>query len=294
MRRETLLAVDGNNLLMRSMKAAEGKGVELSHGGVNTAPLTLFIPLLAKYVRAIQPDRVVVAFDGGASLRRLAIYSAYKAHRPQRSADGQDEETGAFALAKEWLSLANVFHVEQPHYEADDLIGYYWRKCHNMDLVILSGDKDLLQLVGPDCYQIRPQQGFTSIEDEKWDDARVTTEIAAPDKLAVLKALQGDTSDNIKGVPGVGPKRAVQIARESEWSIDKMRYHHKVGEEHLDLVKRNFDLVDLRNVRGVDLPVPPPFEPTTPDSMLWSTLDDFYSRYAMNNMRSRGFTLWKD
>jgi DNA polymerase-1 len=293
--RETLLAVDGNNLLFRAIKAGEARGLELTHDGINTGPLMLFIGLLSKYVRYVKPTRVAVCFDGGVSLRRLAIYPEYKGQRVQRTDDQEEAKNGAFGLVKQWLALANVFASEVPHYEADDLIGYYWRACARMNYVVLSGDKDLLQLVSPDCYQIRPQQGFARVEDEVWDLARVSGEYGVgPEKLTVIKALMGDKSDNIMGVPGVGPKRAVQIAESAGFILSKLQFHPKVGEANADLVQRNYDLMDLRNVLGLDLPEPPSFRPTMPGSMMWSDLEDFYARLGMASMKAKQFTLWSD
>src|SRR5690606_24801901 len=121
--------------------------------------------------------------------RRLAVYPEYKGNRPQRSAEQEDERDSAFFLAKQWLSLSNVFHVSMPNHEADDLIGYYWRALSRMDAVILSGDKDLLQLVSPSCIQIRPQQGFSSVEEETWTRDRVVEHygIREPSDLVLLK-----------------------------------------------------------------------------------------------------------
>lgn len=293
MTRPTLLAVDGNNLAMRALKASEGHGLTLSADEVATGPLLLFINMISKYVRHVDPDYVVVAFDGGKSHRRLAIFPGYKENRS--GGGGRTAIDVQFAVMKQWLTLAGLFHIHRDGYEADDLLGAYWRLCADMNMVILSGDKDMLQLVSQPMgvTQIRPQQG-TDIAFETWDEARVTAEFGCPPAhLPILKALMGDTSDCIPGVPGVGPKRALKIANECAWHLLDIRHHPKV-EPTGDLVRRNYDLVNLRDILLPDLPRPPLFRPTEPESIAWQSLVAFYDRYELASVKARMFTLLKE
>lgn len=287
--RPTLLAIDGSNLAMRSIKAAEGRGLALStdDGEVNTGPLLIFINLISKYIRHVNPDSTVVCFDQGQSLRRLAIFSDYKANR---SGGGGDAKRGYFRLMREWLSLSGIFIAQRDAFEADDLIGAYWRTATSMDMAIVSGDKDLLQLVSAPAgvVQIRPQQSLT-IEEETWDEQRVLSEMGClPGHLPILKALMGDVSDNIPGVPRVGPKRAVQIASDNDWVLHRVLDDDRCR-EHREVIERNYALVNLRDVLVPDLPLPPPFHPTEPESVAWSPLIDFLDRYQLESVKARMF-----
>jgi DNA polymerase-1 len=295
--RETVLIFDGNNLAMRAVKAIEGRGVALSSDdGVNTGPLMLFIGLVSKYVTHVQPDRVAVAFDGGKSQRRLAIFGGYKANRS--GGGGSDSNHEHFRLMKEWLSLVGIFHIQRDGEEADDLIGGYWRSLSPMRMVIVSGDKDLLQLTygySNQCIQIRPQQGFTSVEDETWTAERVMAEMGvAPASLPLFKALTGDTSDGIDGIPSVGPKRAAKILADcgADQSLRNLLAQPKAN-EHQHLVKRNYELINLRDRLIPDLPVPPPWRPVAPDSVAWLELVEFYERHQLDVVKSRMSTMFQ-
>lgn len=274
---------------MRSIKAAEGRGLALSDGEVSTGPLLLFINLVSKYVRHVNPDSVVVCFDRGKSLRRLAIYPEYKANR----AGGGGITTDYFTLMREWLSLCGLFIAQREAYEADDLIGAYWRTAASMDMVIVSGDKDLLQLVSAPAgvVQIRPQQSLT-VEEETWDEDRVVREMGCkPGQLPILKALMGDTSDNIVGLRGIGPKRAAKIAADNNWSLDRVLQDDRCRDQQ-DLIVRNFALVNLRDILMPDLVIPPPFRPTEPESIAWASMVSFYDRYQLESVKARMFTLF--
>ena len=106
------LAVDGNNLVMRAVKACEGR-VALSSDGVFTAPVMVVVNMLSKYVREEAPDRVVVCWDGGRSEMRVALFPDYKAQRSHKppSSEFEDYKESSFALVREFLSLANIHHA---------------------------------------------------------------------------------------------------------------------------------------------------------------------------------------
>jgi 5'-3' exonuclease len=160
--RETWLVVDGNNLLMRATRAMERSN--LSAHGVPTGPLVAFVNSLTQYVRVVDPARMVVCWDGG-HVYRTRLLATYKQGR--RSRGYRYETVGdPFSLAKEFLTLSGIHHVLMPGVEADDLVAYY---CQNRDqarVVILSGDKDLLQLLSgdDDVTQFRLGDKFS----ERW------------------------------------------------------------------------------------------------------------------------------
>lgn len=291
------LLVDGNNCLVRSIKAMER--TNLSSHGVPTGAVLTFINMLSRYVKEVEPTHVVVCWDGGVSTFRRSIFSGYKAARPERT---HEHDMTPFALAKEFLSLANIHHVEHPGVEADDLVAAYCNR--RLDpVVILSGDKDFLQLLedeGPaPVSQIRPGTGV----EETWTAKRVEHEMECkPAYIPKVMALTGDSGDGIPGVPGFGTKTAVKALIAHDWNLGKLVYTDdpkwakKVGGFH-DLIALNLRLVNLREPMFVlDVPPLPRFEPTPPPGALAPTLLGFLERWELASVRERFVTgtLWKE
>src|SRR5690606_131971 len=169
------LIVDGTNLLVRSQFAMRGIELSVEEDGevVNTGPVLTFINMLSKYVAQIKPERMAVCWDGGRSTFRTALYPAYKSERPEHVERGKGERVAA-NLASEVLTLAGIHHLKMEGVEADDLVAAYWGQARAMGperVVILSGDKDFLQLVErgvPETVQIRP-----GVSPEVWTMAEV-------------------------------------------------------------------------------------------------------------------------
>ena len=293
--RKTLL-VDGNNLLIRSVFAARANRANLtSEDGVPTAALLIFINLLSKYVKQVQPDYMSVCWDGGKSAHRQALYSGYKAARAD--APEEDEADKPFAQAKEFLTLAGIHHIQQPGVEADDLIAAYWRRKESTErMFILSGDKDFLQLLDGWTEQIRPGTGV----DERWTANRVRSEMGCrPEHLPLVMALTGDTSDNVPGIPGFGQKTACKALAKHDWNLDSLlgcNQHPKLlGQEVA--TRRNLSLVDLRTaLPGVTVAPAPRFDPTSVISVAYHPLERFLTRYGLTTIKQRLAldSLWKD
>lgn len=291
-----VLLCDGNNLAMRSIFAADRSGMQAN--GVPTGALLIFVNLLSRHIREERPDAVVVCWDGGKSAYRQQIYGAYKANREARPED--EEDTRPFPQMKEFLTAANIHHVERPGWEADDLIACYWRTVRPLDsdIVILSADKDLLQLVGAHCIQVRPASKPPT---DYWDSARVEAEMyARPSRLSLTMALAGDPGDNVPGLPGIGLKRAAQRLEKCGWELDTFFSAYEISEELQAQVRMAFELVDLRRVpyaaHGLSVSQPPVFRPTDPGSVLISDLLSFLDRYRLDSVKTRllAGTLWAD
>jgi 5'-3' exonuclease len=296
----TALLVDGNNLLARADFAAKGKRVQMSVGETNTAALVLFVGMLSKYVRQVKPTHVLVCFDGGYDFR-TDLYLGYKAHR-EKHHDGEGD-TEVMALAKQFLGLAMIPWVRVQGWEADDLIAA-GAQVFDDDVVILSGDKDLLQLVtGPDNMLGRPS--ITQIrppDDTPWDAERVEAKFGVvPEALPFYLALVGDVSDGVPGVRGIGPKKAVKALETAQWSWD-----HLVADlepEQAVQAALMLQLVDLRYQEYpdylVDAARPHRFQPTgfydsVEDPALPMSLEDFLARYKLASIHERwaSNTLW--
>lgn len=305
------LLVDGNNIVIRSMKAVEGRA-EMSADGVSTGHLVVCINTLSRYIREVQPDRVVVCFDSGRSQRRVAIYPDYKANRKtsedeiaitegdHRTTEAQRTKADAFGLVTRFLSLAGVHHIHRPGIEADDLIAYY---CLNRtpgdEAVILSGDKDFFQLLDDGVTQHRPGK-----EQDIWNGARVAEHLGCtPTQLPDVMALTGDSIDGVPGVPGFGAKTAVKFLSRYDWDFEALLTAAVEGKEmklqpFVEIARISRSLVDLRDSDFVDVPLPvlPEFAPTDHTSPLWTELLSYLDQYKLRSIKdriSRG-ELWRD
>lgn len=287
-RRPTLI-VDGPNVLMRAVHAAERSFMH--HEGEPTGPLLLAINMLSRTVRETNPARMVVCFDGGRSRFRTDISSAYKADRLDRPAD----EKGPFSQFKTFLTLSGIHHAEITGWEADDLIAaYVAAEPLGSPVKVFSGDKDMLQLVTDFVTQTRP----TGVgDDDTWTPMRVLSEYGIPSRrFNEYLALVGDKTDGVSGVRGYGPKKSVALMKEhSTW--DKVV--EALPEEHQGVAEQCFALVDLKAIpkrlrgQGIYLTRSPHFAPG-PEATK-TALVAFLSSYGLNSITEKVLSdsLWE-
>lgn len=281
---EYALLVDGNNLAMRIIKALEYSRTEMSVGDDNTGPTHVFGQSMMRYVAGYLPDRVVVCFDGGRNQRRMALHPGYKGSRPKRTPEEELIHRDRFELIKAWTTLFGGFAIERGDLEADDLIALYVQKFRgsNTHVRILSADKDMLQLVSPTVEVLAPNPK----EDVLWTvDSVVEKYKCLPWHLPILNALKGDVSDDIDGIPGIGPKRAHAIGDECQWDIDRVLQHPKVA-DHRVLVERNLALVDMAMVEG-DLLLPPLYQRLQVGTDQWEAMQMFCRRFGLDRLEKQ-------
>lgn len=201
-----LLAVDGNSILNR---AFYGVKPLTNHNGIFTNAIYGFINILLKAIDEIQPTSVVVAFDLKAPTFRHKAVSTYKANRK-----GMPNELAMqLPYTKDILKAMGYSVVTCEGWEADDILGTISVLCEkeSAECVLLTGDRDNLQLI-QDHVKVRL---CTNKEPILFDTERFTAEYGfAPIHLIDLKALMGDSSDNISGVPGIGEKTAMNLVQE--------------------------------------------------------------------------------
>lgn len=206
--RKKILAIDGTGMLVRASRARMTRELTASDG-TPTGTLMMFIGALARKIRASRPHYLVVAWDG-ASARdwRRGLYPAYKATRPDYDANGSE-----VLQAQAFCRAAGIRQLELPHCEADDILAAVWRHAGTLDGAVLNlatDDFDLLQLLR---HGMTVVTGLTS-------DAPVTAAHVEenwhirPCWLPAWRALAGDRSDNIPGIPGIGRIRAARMLRD--------------------------------------------------------------------------------
>ena len=204
---EKLLLIDGHSILNR---AFYGLPDLTNSEGKHTGAVYGFLNILFRILEEEKPQYLTVAFDLHAPTFRHKIYDAYKGTRKPMPEELREQ----VPLIKEMLGAMNVNIVTLEGYEADDILGTLARRSEEkgMDVTILSGDRDLLQLA-TDKVMIRlPRtvRGKTTIEDFHTEQVIEKYQMNPP-QIIDLKALMGDSSDNIPGIPGVGEKTATKI-----------------------------------------------------------------------------------
>lgn len=206
----TLLLIDANALIHRAFHALppltspDGEPIGAIYGLANT---------LLKTLKVQKPDYIAAAFDRPEPTFRKEEFPEYKAHRPKAA----DELISQIIKARELFLKFQIPIFERPGFEADDIIGSLvktFKKEKELQVVILTGDLDTLQLIEDERIIVRtPQKGIT--ETIIYDEAAVMKRYGLkPSQIPDYKGLVGDPSDNIPGVPGVGPKSAEKILSE--------------------------------------------------------------------------------
>lgn len=284
-----VLLVDGNNLLVRAVEATRNAQMT-GADGVSTAALMAFSSTLSRQIRRFQPYEVMVCWDGGYD-RRKEILKTYKA---QRDHTPNDYRIQSKLLAEQFLQLSKIPQMRVEGEEADDLIAQYWSRAWR-PVIIVSSDKDLLQLVGPNPNgQTTTQLRLTNKGDELWDVDQVEAKFGcSQDHLALAMSIAGDKSDNVDGVPGYGIPTAVKHMSRADWRFDSPGLHEKLL-NNLDLVWRNIDLISLRAPEARPMRAVPPFNPVRPGEEAWKPLAEFCDRHGLRKIinQSANGSLW--
>jgi DNA polymerase I len=200
------MLIDGHSIAYRAFFALPVENFS-TQTGQHTNGVFGFTSMLINVLRDEQPTHLAVAFDVSRHTFRSEIYSDYKANRSTTP----DEFRGQLDLVKEVLNALNIPYVEKEGYEADDVIGTLatHAEAAGYDVLICTGDRDIFQLVSENVTVLYPRKGVSDL-------ARMTPKaveeryFATPARYPELAALVGESSDNLPGVPGVGPKTAAK------------------------------------------------------------------------------------
>ena len=212
---EKIIMVDGNNLLFRSYYATAYTGNFMRNSkGFPTNGLYGFTNMINKIINEEKPTYMIVAFDKGKTFRH-SEYTEYKGGRDETP----EELKVQFPLAKDLLTHMGIKYYEIDNYEADDIIGTFSKYCEidpNYEGLIVSSDKDLLQLISDEIeIKLLKQKDYIRYNKRSFKEEYGID----PIKVIDLKALMGDSSDNIPGVKGIGEKTALKLLQDYE-SLD--------------------------------------------------------------------------
>ncbi|RDV83554.1 DNA polymerase I [Ammonifex thiophilus] len=205
MKEKTLLLLDGSSIAYRAFFALPSLRTRT---GLPTGAVYGFTSMLFKVLEEKRPTAIVAAFDKSKTTFRHALAETYKAQRPATP----DELRQQFNLIKEVLTALNIPVVEKEGFEADDLIGTLVSRAEKEGwrCLIVTGDLDALQLVSPFTTVVLMRKGISEIA--VFNETEVKQRFGiAPGQLPDFKALAGDASDNIPGLPGIGPKTASRL-----------------------------------------------------------------------------------
>lgn len=261
-KRRTFAVIDGNSLMHRAfhavpptMNAPDGRPTNAIFG---------FLNMFLKMIDAFNPDGVVVAFDKGKPRVRMEMLPQYKAQRPPMDPDLHAQ----FPMIKELLAALNVPILQSEGWEGDDILGTMARLGEEAgcDMLLVTGDRDMYQLVTEHVNVVSTRKGLSDVAimtPESVDDLyHGITPALVPD----FYGLKGDTSDNIPGVPGIGPKKASALIAQYG-SLDEVIAHAdevkgKMGENlraHIDDALLSCKVATIRT----DAPVELDFEATS-------------------------------
>ena len=255
-KRRTFAVIDGNSLMHRAfhavpptMNAPDGRPTNAIFG---------FLNMFLKMIDAFNPDGVVVAFDKGKPRVRMEMLPQYKAHRPPMDPDLHAQ----FPMIKELLTALNVPILQSEGWEGDDILGTMARLGEEAgcDMLLVTGDRDMYQLVTEHVNVVSTRKGLSDVAimtPESVDDLyHGITPALVPD----FYGLKGDTSDNIPGVPGIGPKKASALIAQYG-SLDEVIAHAdevkgKMGENlraHIDDALLSRKVATIRTDAPVEL-----------------------------------------
>ena len=255
-KRRTFAVIDGNSLMHRAfhavpptMNAPDGRPTNAIFG---------FLNMFLKMIDAFNPDGVVVAFDKGKPRVRMEMLPQYKAQRPPMDPDLHAQ----FPMIKELLGALNVPILQSEGWEGDDILGTMARLGEEAgcDMLLVTGDRDMYQLVTEHVNVVSTRKGLSDVAimtPESVDDLyHGITPALVPD----FYGLKGDTSDNIPGVPGIGPKKASALIAQYG-SLDEVIAHAdevkgKMGENlraHIDDALLSRKVATIRTDAPVEL-----------------------------------------
>ena len=212
MQQADFLIIDGSSVLVRAYFAsAYGRRIMQSSQGVYTNGVFGFLNMMFGAIEQIRPTHLFVAWDVSRDTFRRELYPEYKGTRGELP----DELISQFSTMQEVLEALGVAQHFDERYEADDIIGTLAHQAANAehDVMILTGDRDALQLVQDKVTVAIMKKGITEL-DLYTPDFLMETWGLAPSQITDLKGLMGDTSDNIPGVPGIGEKTAKKLLTE--------------------------------------------------------------------------------
>lgn len=255
-----IVLIDGNSILNRAFYGIMGNKMLTTPDGKYTNAVYGFLAILFKVLEDIEPEYLMVTFDLKAPTARHKLYDGYKATRKGMP----NELAEQMPILKDILKSMNIKVIEKEGYEADDVLGTMAKRAEKdgFDVTIVSGDRDTFQLTSNRVKVRIPHTKMGKTETETFGREEVLKKYGVtPKQLIEVKGLQGDTSDNIPGVPGIGEKTALELVKKYK-TIDGIYETIEKGEDDLkpkakERLLENKELAMLSRTLGtINLEVP--------------------------------------
>lgn len=248
-----LVLIDGNSIMNRAFYGIMGSKALTTKDGKYTNAIYGFLAILFKLLEEEKPDYIGVTFDLKAPTARHKMYEGYKANRKGMPTELSEQ----MPIIKDVLRAMNIDIIEKEGYEGDDVIGTLSRygEQKGLEVVILSGDRDTFQLATDNVRINIPRTKGGKTETEIFNREKVKEVYGIePKQLIEVKGLQGDASDNIPGVPGIGEKTALSLVQKYE-TIDNLYKKLESGEADVkgkqkEKLEQNKDLAYLSRTLG--------------------------------------------
>ncbi|PFG67880.1 DNA polymerase I [Propionibacteriaceae bacterium ES.041] len=254
-RPQRLLLIDGHSVAYRAFFALPVENFA-TRTGQHTNGVFGFTSMLINVLRDEQPTHIAVAFDVSRQTFRSEMFTDYKANRSA----SPDEFKGQVELVKQVLDALNIVHVQVEGYEADDIIATLATTApeEGLEVLICTGDRDAMQLVTERVTVLYPRKGVSDLA-RMTPDAVLEKYLVAPSRYPELAALVGETSDNLPGVPKVGPKTAAKWLGEWEGLDNLLEHAEQIKGVAGNNLRENLEQVRMnRRVNALirDLPLP--------------------------------------
>jgi DNA polymerase-1 len=274
----TLYLIDGNSYFYRAFYAIRSLSTSK---GFPTNAIYGFTNMILKILREKEPDYFSVVFDSPGPTERHKVYEDYKAHRPSMP----DDLRSQIPMIKEVIDAFNIHMVEMEGYEADDLLGTIakFAEKDGVDVYIVTGDKDLCQVISPRIKL------FDSMKDKTTEEDDVIKRFGVePARLPEVMALMGDKSDNIPGVPGIGEKTAVKLIKEfgslenlikNSSQLKNPKIRNSIT-ENIDKIKLSLLLATIDTDAPLDISINE-LKPGKPD---WTELFNYFREFEFHSM----------
>jgi DNA polymerase I len=295
--------VDGSSFVFRAYYQSIRQDQKYNYRSdrLPTGAVRLFATKVLQFIRegaaGFKPTHLAIIFDKTENSFRRDIYPAYKAHRK----DPPDELIPQFPLMRATVSAFGMVPIEQGRYEADDLIATYARHARQAgaDVLIVSADKDLMQLVEPCVSMYDPASGQAgaagSREERRFGVEEVVKyfEGVGPDKVVDVQALAGDSTDNVPGAPGIGLKTAAQLILEYGDLETLLARANEIKQPKRRDVLTNPDIVKLVRVSKQlvtldrDVPVETPLEALATPTLDGKRLVAFFKAMELTTLTRR-------
>lgn len=287
------LIIDGNSIGCRAAFAGQ-KHPLTAKNGIPTSTITFFMNMLNKVMMQLKPTHIIVCWDTDSHTFRKELYPEYKANRYKgESIIDMAIVYKQFAMIRRMLDILGIKSANVQGFEGDDVVGSFKALSKADYNYICSGDKDSWALADDKTTIVFPKSGFTDID-------LITTDYIE-EKLMIkkanyvgLKMLQGDISDNIKGLDGCGPKTAAKLLNEFS-NIDKIvsltvddlqKYNSKIKNNFLEWKERATLLKQLMTIR-TDVSLPYTFEDCEIGLLNWEDFKEYIRGLDMNNFIQR-------